>query len=402
MNLQEKKLALFDAHLSHRGLQHLVDSAAGLLCNPIFMADLSMGIVCKSSDMGPGAMDYSAEHDPDRQLFLAKQAADAGYLDWIYHHDEPIIGSFEGQPRYLSARVRDGQQVIGHVVVTEANQPFDPSDKELLPVVCQTIAFELRRTQQEDGASEEYGPLLRSLLDGAPMEDNLVRKRMASMGHALPATVRVLAFRQMEPSRTISLAFLRSQLLQCFHGSVGILRGDEEVHIVDGSLGLGELEGRMGSSAYLGGVAVGASWAHRDSSMLSWAYRQADASLRLSGSLAEGRIAPYDRALVPHVGELAFAGRREEMESVVLPQLRLLMEFDQRDGTDHVKSLAAYLNSGRNVADAAKTLHVHKNSVYYRLQRIQELADLNLGDESTCFLLQFSLALLGKGPSKQI
>ena len=77
MDLAEKKLALFDAHLSHRGLQHLVDVAAELLGNPLFMADMSMGIVCKSSNMGEGEQDFSAEGDPDRQYGLAKQAADA-------------------------------------------------------------------------------------------------------------------------------------------------------------------------------------------------------------------------------------------------------------------------------------------------------------------------------------
>lgn len=402
MELAEKKLALFDAHLSHKGLQHLVDVAAQLLGNPLFMADLSMGIVCKSSDMGPGTMDYSAEHDPDRQLSLAKQAADAGYLDWIYHHDQPVIGEFEGQPRYLSARVRDGGQIIGHVVVTEVNRPFEPSDEELLPVICQTLSFELRRTRLDDDTSTEYGPLLRELLDGATMDEEIARKRMASMGHTLPATVRVLVFRQVDGSHTISLAFLRSQLLQCFPRSMGILRGDEEVHVIDGSLTLDEVENRMRSSVYLGGVAAGASWAFREATKLAWAYRQADAALRLSPCTEEGRIASYDGALVPHVGELAFPGRQDALQAAILPQVRLLMEFDQRDGTDHVRSLAAYLNCGRNVAQAARELHVHKNSVYYRLQRIGELTGMDLSNELTCFLLQFSLALLGMGPSGTI
>lgn len=402
MEMTEKKLALFDAHLSHRGLQHLVDVAAELLGNPLFMADLSMGIVCKSSDMGPGANDYSAEHDPERQLALAKRAADAGYLDWIYHHDKPVIGSFEGQPRYLSARVRDGQQVIGHVVVTEVNRPFEPSDEELLPVICQTLAFELRRTRQADDSSAEYGPLLRDLIDGKPMDEDVARKRMSSMGHTMPPTLRVLVFRLVEPSRTISLAFLRTQLLQCFPRSAGILRDEEEILVVDGALTLPELEKRLRASAYLGGVSVGSSWPFRDLTAVSWAYRQADAALRLSPTAPEGGIAAYDGALVPHVGELAFPNHEDALHTAVIPQLRLLMEFDQRDGTDHVASLAAYLNSGRNVAKAASALHVHKNSVYYRLSRIEELAGIDLSDELTCFLMQFSLALLNMGPKPSI
>jgi hypothetical protein len=55
MDIAEKKLKLFDAHLSHKGLQHLVDVAASLFGNPIFMADMGMVVMCKSSDMGESA-----------------------------------------------------------------------------------------------------------------------------------------------------------------------------------------------------------------------------------------------------------------------------------------------------------------------------------------------------------
>ena len=398
MDFAAKKLALFDAHLSHKGLQHLVDTAAQLLGNPLYMADMSMGIACKSSENKLGTIDYSAENDPDRQISIAKQAADAGYMDWIYHHDESIIGTFEGEPRYLSARVRDGQQVLGHVVVIEVNRPFEPSDEELLPVVCQTLSFELRHTFPADEASTEYGPLLRQLLDGTNMKEDVVRKRLAYMGHALPTSLRVLVFRPVEPAQTISLTFLRSQLLQSLRHSIGVLRDNEEVHVVDGSLGVDEIEERLRATVYTGGMAIGASWSFREPTALSLAYQQADAALRLGSPRKNRLVAPYESALVPHLGERAFPADPGAMAVAILPELRLLEEFDKRDGTYHVESLAAYLNNGRSVARAAQELHVHKNSVYYRLQRISELTGLDLDSELTCFLLEFSLALRGKGP----
>lgn len=402
MDLVEKKLALFDAHLSHKGLQHLVDTAAGLLGNPLFMADLSMGVVFKSSDMGTGAMDYSAENDPERQLSLAKQAADAGYLDWIYHHDGTVIGTFEGQPRYLAARIRDGATVLGHIVVSESKRPFEPSDEELLPVICQTISFELRRTRPVDESAVEYGPLLRELLGGVVMDEKVARRRMAAIGHPLPAELRVLAFRTADSSCTISLEFLRSQLLQCFRHSMGIVREGEEVHVVDGSLGLGDVERRLRASVYTGGLVAGASWPTRDVTRLGWAYRQAEAASRLSPVTGEGRVAPYGDAFPIHMGELAFHGESDALEAAIHPHLKLLMDFDRRDGTGYVASLAAYLNCGRSVANAARSLNVHKNSVYYRLQRMGELTGIDVADERTCFLLQLSLSLLGMGPKATV
>lgn len=398
MDVQEKKLALFDAHLSHKGLQHLVDAAASLLGNPLFMADMSMGVVFKSSDMGPGTMDYSAEADPDRQLALAKQAADAGYLDYIYHHDEPIIGAFEGQPRYLAARVRDGSHVLGHVVVAESKRPFEDFDEELLPIVCQTIAFELRRVRDDVPSSVDYGPLLLDLVSGNQIDEEITRKRMRSLGHALPATVRLLLFRQMDAAKTISATYLRHQMLKAFRSSLGIVHNDECIHVVDGSLPLAEVEHRMRASAYLGGIAVSTSRSFSDATMLGWAYRQADAALRLSSAKA-GMLVPYDDVMAEHLLELASGGDARAASAFVMPELSRLQGFDERDHTDYVKTLAAYLGSGRNIAQAARALRVHKNSMYYRTQRIEELLGIDLGDEKTCFLLQLSLAMQGVGIS---
>ena len=83
---------------------------------------------------------------------------------------------------------------------------------------------------------------------------------------------------------------------------------------------------------------------------------------------------------------------------MALKDAELLDQLDALDGTNYVETLAAYLNCGRNVASAAKALHMHKNSLYYRVQRIEEAAGVDLSDEHTCFSLQLALALRGLGP----
>ena len=96
--------------------------------------------------------------------------------------------------------------------------------------------------------------------------------------------------------------------------------------------------------------------------------------------------------------EVATASDARAHEEFVVQEIALIEAFDARDHTDYLRSLAAYLNSGRNVAKASRMLGVHKNSMYYRIQRIEELADVDLAEERACFLLQLSLAMRGMGP----
>lgn len=397
MGVNEKKAELFESLLSHKGLQALIDTAAHILDNPIFVVDTSMGLICKSTAFVAGESDYSASEDQELQLDLVAQAADAGYLDWLYKHDQPVIGTFEGQPRYLAARVRDGSIVLGHAVVSEVYRDFDSEDELILPVICQTIAFALRRTREVDPGAFDYGPLLIELLSGKRYDESRVLDMLRLFGKRPPASYRVLLFRQVDDSKIASLTYLRTQLFKVFPRSIGIIHAGECVHLVDGSMSLSEIGQKLVGSVYTGGLVIGTSRVFRRFTQLDKAYLQADTTLRLG---SRTRLVPdYDDVFCQHIHELIGSGMQDADDVFILPELALIREFDERDGTDHLTDLMVYLNTGRNMSKSARILHVHKNSMYYRIGRIEELTKLDLSDEKTCFLLQLCLAMKGYGPS---
>ncbi len=55
-----------------------------------------------------------------------------------------------------------------------------------------------------------------------------------------------------------------------------------------------------------------------------------------------------------------------------------LAEHDQRTRGDLVRTLEAYLDSGGALAEAAGLLTVHRNTLLYRISRIEEIADVDL------------------------
>jgi len=63
----------------------------------------------------------------------------------------------------------------------------------------------------------------------------------------------------------------------------------------------------------------------------------------------------------------------------------------EQNNTDHINDLDTYLNCGRNINKAAKALVIHKNSMYYRISRVEEILGADLQDESVCFSLQLTL-----------
>ena len=64
---------------------------------------------------------------------------------------------------------------------------------------------------------------------------------------------------------------------------------------------------------------------------------------------------------------------------------------DLRNGTEYYQTIRAWLLCNRNYAKMAERLHVHKNTVNYRMQRLTELFDLDLTDTRTVTYLYVSL-----------
>lgn len=79
--------------------------------------------------------------------------------------------------------------------------------------------------------------------------------------------------------------------------------------------------------------------------------------------------------LLTHLGEEL--ARHPELRH---PALTQLIELDRESGTELSRSLLVWLEEQQNVQRAAARLHVHHNTLRYRLRRIRELVPIDLDD----------------------
>jgi hypothetical protein len=91
------------------------------------------------------------------------------------------------------------------------------------------------------------------------------------------------------------------------------------------------------------------------------------------------------------LGELAELSRSHT--SLNDGPLPILCKHDADRGTDFLGSLLAYFDAGCDVTEAAKRLHVHRNTLRYRLQRIEELAGTSLSAPLERFTLELQVRL---------
>ena len=387
MRIAEKRLAMFDALLSGKGLQGLVDAAAEVFGNPVAVADMGLAMVAVSAELAddPEWMTNAREIETNDM----RQAALAGDFRRVYSGDKTVVGEYPGaDQRYLAARIRRKDVLLGHALVLERNQPFTDDDLALLPDVCRTFGYELAGAADADQLSERHGKLFEDLLSGSLADRDEVEARVQRAHLRVPQRMCVLIAHPVSDAGQISSRYLRTQLVRAFPGSLGMVRGDDVLVVIGADDAGSTLDGLFGKSVYAEGLCVGASYPFCGLHLLRRAADQARAAVRLS----DGRpgVVPYEWVVARHMMERA--SLTIDGSTFIHPAIGLLEEADERERSSHLADLEAYLSCGRNATATARALHVHKNTMYYRLQRIEQIAGVDLSDEQTCFVLQLGLA----------
>ena len=96
----------------------------------------------------------------------------------------------------------------------------------------------------------------------------------------------------------------------------------------------------------------------------------------------------YDRYAGHHMLEQAAKERR------LSPKIERLVSLDRQGNTDHLRVLHAFLQWERRPTQTAAFLHMHRNNVIYRIDRLKTLLDISLEDPAVRMELECSLLVL--------
>jgi len=118
-------------------------------------------------------------------------------------------------------------------------------------------------------------------------------------------------------------------------------------------------------------------------------YREAQLALTMqSAAGGDDRVTAFDQLGVYRI--LAEAQDTGTIERFVAEWLGPLLAYDAEKQTELVPTLSRYLENGGGYEATARALAVHRSTLKYRLQRIREIAGVDLADPETLFCLQLA------------
>ena len=226
-------------------------------------------------------------------------------------------------------------------------------------------------------------------------------------GGDLAAALSPLGWRPEDPFRLLMVRslyarrdagindYILRRLERLLPGSCGALDGETLLLAVNTArcpLSFRELRARLAEflreNMYKAGISNEAASFDR----LRGAYLQARAAMEL-GSVRDSMFWYYlfEDYLADYL--LRQVSRDIPADMLTLPAVETLRRHDDARGTHFVETLHALCRENFNVTHAAQSLYIHRTSFQDRMDRIRALTDLDLEDEETRFLLQFSFRL---------
>jgi len=360
----------------------LIDVCYRFTSNPVLLYDSGYRVLALTPDAEiPG--------DPEWEYIRTKGTASLEMMK-ILREEGAVSLEPKGLPRiffpthfhhasipcdfYLSSRYG------GRVVAIDAFKPFSPADELAVRILTEAIELKMSRDEAFQDIRGE-GPvytMLHYLVTGVRLERSMIADRLQYIPSWTKGFFRVLFVplgsvnkqsfdyyaRAMERKVDSRSVLIESALVAIMH-----YRKSEDFRTVrdvtDAFLSDNDLKG--GLSNELENLAD-----------LHDSYMQAVAALEL----AEGDrpLHLYTDYALKHI--LSFCSP-EYIRLLAHPSLLRLKDLDEKNNTQLSETMQAFLENERSLVRTARVLHIHRNTLLYRINKIVAILDVDLENPNT-------------------
>ncbi len=298
-----------------------------------------------------------------------------------------------------AAPVVVGGELAGRLWVTAP--PADPEPVQLRVVERFALVVALLMLQQRhllDVQSRLSGDLLGDLLrDGGPVRPRAVLDRAAAIGHDL-SRPHVLALLTVDATVPAAVRLPELARAAAEPGPVPLVGPYDGAYVLllpaepDPGDALRRVLAKAGQAVGARGmVTVVAGPVARDPAGYATAFRVARGAAALRRASGRGGFVDVGRLGLSAL--LLETGTPDALRRFAAAVLQDVEAHEERYGGDLLATLQAWLSAGCSTAAAAAALVVHRNTVSYRLGRIEQLTGRTLRDSGVRLELQLALTI---------
>lgn len=399
--LKLKREELFQALYSGHGIAGIVHAARTFLGNPVTICDTSFSVIASS----PVVKDTNNLEEKHGRLYLKdplfQNMADQNIISHIYSSTVPYITTLDDYPyQWVFESIRIHHAVVGYICVRGTVREFTEDDLEFIDVFSQMLSIEMQKDssyRHPTGLKYEY--FLTELLEGHFDRTEYITSHLIQLGRAQMPYYTILLLTFTDPShKQLQYKSYFEQLPALLPNCMVVLfRGDLTVLLpCDSREPLNEnLRNRFSTFLQLNHMQAFISYPYTDIAKSSIYYHQAKELSLLYVKTARSDnlyFIYYETYFLEH----GFYQYKDTglLRASIHPDITRIMEYDRTANTEYTKTLRVYLAKNRNALAAAKELHIHKSTFFYRLGKMADLFGIDINDGLALFTYEYSFRVL--------
>ncbi len=420
LKLEEIHNKLMGVVLSGGGLKDICDALFGIIDNPLIVKDYVFG---RNMKITSANLDNKV-----RTVINSIISAKNTFEETAFKCDEQYMHINErmhplsetgGWDRYIFP-IAAGQRTYGEIQVLCVKRKMTPVDIRSVQYSCAIIALEIMKQMTIfEVESRHKNEFMEELLSIDPSIRTGAVQRVGIFG--LEENLKYIAvvmfveniknwYNNMADNKELWYA---NKIIQAIEGElktarhkalisskgdnitllIGFSSTDEEQELKKKSIEMAERvfniveRSSNGASCFMG-----ISRCTKNISELYKSNEEAKKALSFSKIFQNNRVIHYDDLGIFRL--LCMEHQENEIKKFCHETVMPLLEYDKNKDGELVKTLRTYFECGGNLKQVCKKMYIHYNTILYRIQKIQQITNMDLSDSNSRLNLEISLKIM--------
>ncbi|NTW71326.1 MAG: hypothetical protein HGA49_03700 [Eubacteriaceae bacterium] len=397
--LASNKQRLFKCLLEKNSMQRIVNIAYEILGNPLVIVDCGYKVLART--------DINLNNEFWDNIIFEKRYFDSDYAISVKTWKEmrkclmsktPNICSKPNLPRNFISGIFIENKLVASIGLLEICKKYSENEGEILSFISEILSIEMQKSKYNyinKGLIFEY--FLNDLLEERIYDDNEIKNRVVYSEMTLKKFNYVFTIdTSIHKKNTLDNESIIDDLSSILSDGISfpyqsyvvtLLSLDSTDDIKASSFK--DLEKYLKKRNLSGGLSLCFSYI---GDMKKY-FNQSKKALELSQHINDAKIiCKYEEYAYHHLLEIC--SKSGDIVSICHPVIFTLKEYDNKNGTELLKSLFAYIKYEKSITFAANTLHVHRNTLHSRITKIKSIIDIDWENHEVTNYLYLSLKIL--------
>jgi DNA-binding PucR family transcriptional regulator len=393
-----------------KSLEHLADTISEVLHCPVTLEDANHRLIAYSShevetDVARIATIVS-RRVPDKVIGILWRE---GVMQEIIESDHPVriapITSI-GLGSRVAISIRKHNDLLGFIWVMDDRQQLADEDLLMLKEASQAMrsmlsASQLQRQEETKGMQNFFWQLLTGHLNN----EQFIHEQAIQIKLTLPSTYSVIVLRftveidasihqhiqymlSIPQSIQIALQVTEHHQMVLLVAPIGNQSPRDEIKAF-----LSNLSKRLKERLVTVDVEATSGCIYNDFNKVASSYQEAITALDIKHRFPEETVDAYLYEELGYYMYLPLLAKHNQIHPKVNESLRKLRAYDLEHDSNLVQTLGLFLACNLNMKVASKALHVHMNTLTYRLKRISDIGNINLTQMDQIITLYLELKI---------